>query len=70
MPEMARHACKRFAIAHTITAVFECDRWIATRAAMYILDGVSCTGAVVGEDGPCDRACALMWHEDWLVIES
>lgn len=38
-------------------------------AARYILDGVSCTGVVVGEDGPCDRTYAMMWHEDGLVIE-
>lgn len=69
MPEMGSHAGKRFPIANKITTVFEYDRWIETRAAVYILDGLHCTGAVLGDKGPCDRACALMWHEDWLILE-
>jgi hypothetical protein len=70
MPEMAQHAGKRFAIARQLTKVFEYDRWIAPRAPIYILRGAHCSGAVVGDNGPCDRACALMWHEDWLILES
>jgi hypothetical protein len=69
MPEMKAYVGKRFAIANQLTTVFEYDRWIATRAAIYILDGLHCTGAVLGERGPCDRGCALMWHEDWLHVE-
>jgi hypothetical protein len=69
MPEMAHHAGKRFPIATRLTKVFEYDRWIEPRAAVYILGGLHCTGAVVGDKGPCDRACALMWHEDWLIVE-
>ena len=70
MPEMARYAGKRFPIASKLTTVFEHDRWIEPRAPIYILGGLHCSGAVVGDKGPCDRACALMWHEDWLVVES
>ncbi len=70
MPEMARHAGKRFPIARKLTTVFEHDRWLETRAPIYILDGLHCSGDVVGDKGPCDRACALMWHQDWLVVES
>jgi len=69
MPEMGQYAGKRFSIANEITTVFEYDRWIETRAPVYILEGLHCTGAVLGDKGPCDRACALMWHEDWLIIE-
>jgi len=69
MPEMAQYAGRRFPIANKLTTVFEYDRWIETRADVYILDGLHCTGAVVGDKGPCDRACALMWHEDWLIVE-
>ena len=25
--------------------------------------------AVLAAKGPCDRACALLWHEDWLILE-
>jgi len=69
MPEMARYAGRRFPIANKLTQVFEYDRWLETRAPIYILGGLHCTGAVVGDKGPCDRACALMWHEDWLIVE-
>ncbi|HEX3478968.1 MAG TPA: GNAT family N-acetyltransferase [Kofleriaceae bacterium] len=69
MPEMKAYAGKRFAIANQLTTVFEYDRWTATRAPIYILDGLHCTGAVLGDRGPCDRGCALMWHEDWLLVE-
>ena len=69
MPEMRAHAGKRFAIASKLTTVFEYDAWISTRAPIYILEGLHCTGAVMAAHGPCDRACALMWHEDWLHVE-
>jgi len=69
MPEMARHAGKRFAIASTLSTVFEHDRWIATRAPIHILAGLHCTGAAMADLGPCDRACSLMWHDDWLIVE-
>ena len=69
MPEMRAYAGKRFAIAGELTTVFELDRWIATRAPIYILDGLHCTGAITAARGPCDRGCALMWHPDWLNLE-
>ncbi len=69
MPEMAACAGKRFAIASQLGDVFEYDRWLAPAARIYFLGGMHCTGALTGANGPCDRACALMWHEDWLVIE-
>lgn len=69
MPEMAQYAGKRFPVASRLLQVFEHDRWIAPRAPIYILGGLHCSGAVVGDKGPCDRACALMWHADWLILE-
>jgi CelD/BcsL family acetyltransferase involved in cellulose biosynthesis len=69
MPEMRAHAGKRFAIASCLTTVFEYDRWIATRAPIYILEGLHCTGAVLADRGPCDRGCAVLWHADWLYVE-
>ena len=69
MPEMAAHVGKRFAIAGQLREVYEYGGWIAPPHPLYILAGVQCTGALTGCNGPCDRACALMWHEDWLIIE-
>ncbi|HSK03698.1 MAG TPA: hypothetical protein VK932_20740 [Kofleriaceae bacterium] len=69
MPEMAQYAGQRFPIASKLSTVLEHARWTQTRAPIYILGGLRCTGAVVGDKGPCDRACALMWHADWLIVE-
>ncbi|MFT3698680.1 MAG: GNAT family N-acetyltransferase [Kofleriaceae bacterium] len=69
MPEMAKLAGQRFAIADTLREVYEDDRWRKPRAAIYMLDRALCTGAICGSQGPCDRACMLLWHADWLVVE-
>jgi CelD/BcsL family acetyltransferase involved in cellulose biosynthesis len=69
MPEMRAYVGKRFAIGSQLTEVFEYDRWISTRARIYLLEDLHCTGAVTGRRGPCDRACALMWHEAWLHVD-
>jgi len=65
MPEMAAHATRRFIIADRLATVYEDDRWVPTRKPIYILEGCSCSGRARG----CDRACALLWHEDWLLVE-
>jgi len=70
MPQMAAFAGRRAAIASALTSVFEYDRWIAPASPVYILRGLHCDGSITGARGPCDRACALMWHADWLVIEA
>ncbi|MEO6777190.1 MAG: GNAT family N-acetyltransferase [Kofleriaceae bacterium] len=68
MPEMSAYAGQRFAIANELGQVFECDHWTSPTQAVWILEGLHCTGAVLGKKGPCDRACALLWHADWLMI--
>lgn len=70
LAEMERYAGKRFPIANRITTVFEYDRWVPTRAPLYILGGLHCEGSALGKQGPCDRACALTWVEDWLILEA
>jgi hypothetical protein len=70
MPEMAAYAGERFAIVEQLSKVFEFDRWTEPAGPTFILRGPCCSGAVLGTRGPCDRACALMWHRDWLVLES
>lgn len=69
MPEMAELAGKRFAVVNKLTQVFELDRWVETRAPIYLLEDVHCHGTVTGKRGPCDRACSMLWHADWLVLE-
>jgi CelD/BcsL family acetyltransferase involved in cellulose biosynthesis len=69
MPEMEQYAGQRFRVAGKLRRVFEYDRWSESRAGIYVLQGLACAGAESGTNGPCDRACALLWHEDWLVIE-
>ena len=69
MPEMEAYVGRRLPIVGRVTKVFEHDRWIETASPVYILGGAQCSGAIMGESGPCDRACALLWHEDWLIVE-
>jgi hypothetical protein len=69
MPEMAAYAGKRLAITEKIERVYELDHHVQPRAPIYLLGGAHCTGAVLGAKGPCDRACAILWHEDWLILE-
>ena len=69
MPEMAAHAGKRLAIVAELERVFEDDRWMPPKRKVFLLEGLACTGAICGVRGPCDRRCALMWHEDWLIVE-
>jgi len=69
MPEMEAYANRRFAITGTLPQVYELDRWVAPRAPVYLLESVACTGAICGDDGPCDRRCTLMWHADWLIVD-
>jgi CelD/BcsL family acetyltransferase involved in cellulose biosynthesis len=69
MPEMAGHAGKRFRVLQRLPRVFEYDRWVETRTPIYTLEGLNCSGAILKSKGPCDRACALLWHADWLDFE-
>jgi CelD/BcsL family acetyltransferase involved in cellulose biosynthesis len=69
MPEMAAYAGKRLAITERIDRLYELDHHVPPRAPIYLLAGSHCTGAVLGAKGPCDRACAILWHEDWLILE-
>ena len=69
MPEMAQCAGRRFPIVKVLPTVFEYDRWVETRGPIYLLEGLNCSGSVPGEPGPCDRGCALLWHEDWLIVD-
>ena len=69
MPEMARFAGKRLRILERLDSVFEYDKWTPPRARVFLLEDARCTGQSLGARGPCDRSCALVWHEDWLALE-
>jgi hypothetical protein len=70
VPEMASYAGRRFRVMQKLGPVFENDEWRPTRAAIYLLEGLHCSGAILGDAGPCHRACALLWHEDWLELDA
>jgi len=69
MSEMEAYAGQRFRVVGQLPQVFECDHWVEPRAPIYLLEGLACKGDAVGKNGPCDRACALLWHRDWLSLE-
>lgn len=69
MSGMARFAGQRLPILARLSEAYERRRWVETRAPIVVLDGAVCSGSIEGEPGPCDRACALLWHADWLLLE-
>jgi hypothetical protein len=69
MPEMARYAGQRFRVFRRLDRLWELERWVEVPSPLYILDEMRCTGDVLGADGPCDRGCHLLWHQDWLDFE-
>jgi CelD/BcsL family acetyltransferase involved in cellulose biosynthesis len=62
-------AGQRLRVAGELDRVFEHDRWLPPRARVFMLEALHCSGTSFGDDGPCHRACALLWHEDWLELE-
>ena len=66
MPEMYQWTGMRFRVTRRIQSVFECGQYVVPRSPIFILEGLRCSGAVLGRRGPCDRACAILWHPDWL----
>jgi hypothetical protein len=70
MPEMARYLGQRVRVVRELQHVVEYDRPVETPSPFYLLEGLRCTGDVLGSDGPCHRACSLLWHADWLRLES
>ena len=56
-------------ILERLDSVFEYDKWTPPRARVFLLEDARCTGQSLGARGPCDRSCALVWHEDWLTLE-
>jgi CelD/BcsL family acetyltransferase involved in cellulose biosynthesis len=69
LPEMEQYVGKRYRVVARLPEVFESGTWSEPRGTIYILEGLSCGGAGVGACGPCDSACPLLWHQDWLILE-
>lgn len=69
MPEMLRYVGQRLPVMRRIDRVQELGRWTTVRDGVYVLGGVRCTGAILGENAPCDRQCEILWHPDWLALE-
>jgi len=70
VPEQAEYEGGRFRVVRKLERVFEADRDAIVREPIYLLDIPRCRGASLGGDGPCDRGCSLLWHGDWLELES
>jgi len=68
MPEMERWCEERLRVARRVQQVWECESHTATRAAIYILEGLHCSGGIMAQKGKgaCDRRCSILWHADWL----
>lgn len=69
MPEMAALAGRRFTVQRKVDKVLEGGRYQAVAEPLYLLEGLFCSGDVLGDEGPCHRACRLLWHADWLHLD-
>jgi hypothetical protein len=69
MSEMYEQCRRRHPVLRKIERVWGPGIYMPVREPFYLLEGLHCTGAVLGEDGPCDRGCRLLWHKDWLGLE-
>jgi len=52
MPEMARFAGTHARVLRQLSRVFEYNCWREPPHPIYILDGLHCTGGILGSDGP------------------
>ena len=68
MPEMLQYSGRTFRVHRMIENIFEHGRPQPLTRPVYLLDGLFCSGDILGEDGPCHRGCRLLWHRDWLSI--
>ncbi|HEY7792232.1 MAG TPA: hypothetical protein VIC33_17090 [Vicinamibacterales bacterium] len=66
MPEMYKWAGKRVRVVQQVQAVREFGKTVPPRRPVFILDGMTCSGAALGRREVCDRACPILWHTDWL----
>jgi hypothetical protein len=69
MPEMWAHVGRRVRVHARVSVARELGRWVYVPQPVFVLEGLSCTGAIFGADGPCDRGCSLLWHMKWLELE-
>ncbi|HEX5801444.1 MAG TPA: hypothetical protein VFY24_00355 [Azospira sp.] len=70
MPEMNAYAGRRFRIRRRVDWVLDGGVRVPVTAPIVMLEGLFCGGEILAADGPCDRACRLLWHEDWLLMET
>jgi hypothetical protein len=66
MPEMYRYIGRTVRVHRQIETVYELGSSLPTALPVFLLDGLFCSGDIVGDDGPCHRGCRLLWHRDWL----
>lgn len=69
MPEMYAYAGQRFRVRRRVDWVLDGGARVPVTAPIYLLEGLHCGGEILGAEGPCDRACRLLWHQDWLLME-
>lgn len=70
MPEMLEYAGKRFRVVKKVERAWDGTGYRRVAEPIYLLEGLHCSGDVLGDEGPCDRGCRILWHKDWLRLES
>lgn len=68
MPEMLRYCGQTLPVERVVRRVWELEQWGDVGHSLFVLRGARCSGDVLGGDGPCHRACGILWHPAWLQI--
>jgi hypothetical protein len=70
MAEMASYAGRRLRLVRRIKLTREFGQWVHVPKPVFVLEGLHCSGQVLGAEGPCHRGCPLLWHARWLNLEA
>jgi hypothetical protein len=69
MPEMSLFCGQRLHVTRRLEWFYEDDNFLPAPRPLYVLEGLRCSGRSIGASMPCDRACGLLWHADWVKLE-
>ena len=67
-PQMWEYCGTEHAVSRVVNSLFNerRKRTVQPKAPLYLLDQLTCYGKTENFDLTCDRACFLLWHENWL----
>ena len=67
-PQMWEYCGTEHTVSRVVNSLFNerLKRTVQPKAPLYLLDQLTCCGKADSFNLTCDRACLLLWHENWL----